>query len=883
MFSFVLKKGIMKRLILAICFLIIVVTLKATHNRAGEITYRQISDYEFEFTITTFTYTQSIVELNGGRVALEVRWGDNSISVAPRRERIELPDQYYKNTYIIRHTFPGPGTYNIVMEDPNRNAGVVNIPNSVNVVFSVKTTMVINSSLGTNNTPVLLNYPIDKAALRHPFIHNPGAFDIDGDSISYKLTVCTAEDGVPIVNYSFPKSSDTLYVDPITGDLVWDSPVELGIFNIAMNIEEWRNGRKINNIIRDMQVEVYDSKNNPPVNAPLKEICVLAGDSINLTITSTDPDNDLVTLSASGGPFELKTSSATFKPVITGKATVSSTFRWLTTCDHVRKQPYTVVIKSEDNDPELKLVDIDNFNIRVMAPAPKNLSAIPSYNTISLKWDKSICSKVSAYEIYRSTSSISNVTDSCVGGIRLGSGYELVGTVKGIDNVNFVDNNRGVGLNLGVNYCYRIVALFPDGAKSYPSDETCTTLIPGSPSLLHASVTNVNATAGQIYISWAKPLNLDTIPALGPYEYIISRSNNFEGTNFVQIKTYQSNDLLDTFLIDQNINTEVYPYLYKVELFNNAPGNRFQIGNAEVASTMYPDLTPGDNNVLIKFARNVPWLNNEYTIFRKNKVTQVLDSIGTTNTEEYIDNNLPNNQEVCYRVRSRGFRVLNGIRYSNTNWSHITCTTPVDTTPPCAPELNVNSICDSSVNIVTWNNPNHSCANDVVSYKLFFKNSLNSELQLLAEINNANDTVYRHISKESLAGCYQIVAIDSFANESNPSTLICIDKCIGYDLPNVFSPNGDEQNDILRSYNPNSYVKKVEMKIFNRWGKLVYKTEDPDINWDGRDINSKKFVPTGIYYYLCDIYEPRLTGIEVRTLTGFIHLYYGTDAKPPIE
>ncbi|NJK94754.1 MAG: hypothetical protein HC905_07395 [Bacteroidales bacterium] len=711
------KKEIMKRAILGLFFLLIALTTKATHNRAGEITYRQISQYEFEFTITTFTYTLSAAD----RDALEIQWGDNTYSVAPRLTKTELPDFYRKNVYMVNHTFPGPGTYEIVMQDPNRNFGVVNIPNSVNVIFSVKTTMVINPVLGTNNTPVLLNYPIDKAAIGRTFIHNPAAFDIDGDSISYKLTICTKENGKPIDNYTFPRASKKLYVDSITGDLVWDAPMDSGIFNIAMNVEEWRKGVKINNIIRDMQVEVYNSKNNPPVNPPLKDLCVLAGDSIRLTIISTDQDSDKIVHTATGGPFELKNSPATFTSNPSVKGSVTSVFRWQTSCDHVRKQPYMVVIKSEDNNSELKLVDIDNFNIRIMAPGPENLQAVPGNNTISLSWDKSICEKVSGYEIYRSTSSISNVTDSCAGGIRQGLGYELIGTVRGIETTTFIDNNRGVGLNLGINYCYRIVAIFPDGAQSYPSDEACTTLIPGNPSLLNASVTKIGTNDGEILVSWAKPLKLDTIPALGPYEYIISRTTNLLGNDFQIINTYQTPDLLDTFIIDKGLNTEVYPYLYKVELYNNAPGNRFQIGNAEVASTMYPELMPMDNQVQIQFARNVPWLNNSYVIFRQNLLTLNFDSIGTTNTEVFVDQNLANGQQYCYKIKSYGFRELNGSRYDNLNWSHFACTTPIDTMKPCPPVLNVESKCDSSLNVLSWNNPNHSCANDVVHIKFIIR------------------------------------------------------------------------------------------------------------------------------------------------------------------
>ena len=55
-------------------------SLKATHNRAGEITYRQLSDLTYEITITTFTYTLSLAD----RPTLDVEWGDNTISTADR-------------------------------------------------------------------------------------------------------------------------------------------------------------------------------------------------------------------------------------------------------------------------------------------------------------------------------------------------------------------------------------------------------------------------------------------------------------------------------------------------------------------------------------------------------------------------------------------------------------------------------------------------------------------------------------------------------------------------------------------------------------------------------------------------------------------------------
>ncbi len=180
-----MKKLFTRKLSLTILSAFLFFNLNATHNRAGEITYVQKSDLTYEITLTTFTYSLSFAD----RPTLDIEWGDNTVSTAQRRSQIKLPNFYNKNTYIIEHTYPGPGQYKIVVQDPNRNQGVKNIPNSVNVVFSVSTILNVNPAMGRNSTPVLLNPPYDKAAYGHVFIHNPAAFDPDGDSLSYALTI----------------------------------------------------------------------------------------------------------------------------------------------------------------------------------------------------------------------------------------------------------------------------------------------------------------------------------------------------------------------------------------------------------------------------------------------------------------------------------------------------------------------------------------------------------------------------------------------------------------------------------------------------------------------------------------------------------------------
>jgi gliding motility-associated-like protein len=843
----------------------------ATHNRAGEITFRLISGYTYEVTVTTFTFTQSAAN----RSQLTVDWGDNSTSVAPLVDRTVLPNFYYHNVYTARHTFPGPGIYQILMQDPNRNFGIQNIPNSVNVVFSIKTTMVISPEIGNNNTPVLLNFPIDKAAKGHIFIHNPSAYDPDGDSLSYKLTVCTGQDGKPIANYQLPAYSDTFYVDPVVGDLVWNAPVDTGKYNVAMNIEEWRKGVKIGNITRDMQIDVYETENNPPVNPNLRDLCVTAGSLIEFQVTSTDADQDSVHQKMTGGPFVLSPNPATFKRIAAGKGFSTSTFSWQTSCDHIRKQPYQVTLKSEDVTHDISLVDIDNYNIRVLAPAPENLQSVATSTEIDLQWNQSTCGAVAGYYVYRREGSFPFDPDSCQIGLPGFTGFTRIATLDGKNNTVYTDDNKGEGLVQGIQYCYRVTAFYGDGAESFASGEVCSSLVPGFPAILNVSVTKVDA-AGSIFVSWAKPRNFDAVAAPGPYLYRIYRSGTPTPGDFVLIDSVSTADLNDTTFTDSPLNTLVYPYYYSVKMFNNTPGNRFEMkpGESEIASSLYIEIQPGDNQLTLDIRKKAPWINNSYVIYRQN-ASLTFDSIAVSDVNRFTDTGLKNGVTYCYQVKSLGWRPIDNSIYTNSNLSHVNCGTPVDVVAPCAPILNVVSRCDSSMNLLTWTNPNRTCANDVVRYNIYYTADPSQAPDSLTSRFSASDTVFYHHIAEGmkLAGCYAVSAVDSFENESPLSARICVDDCIMYQLPNVFSPNGDNVNDVFLSLNLNHVIEKVDMKIFNRYGMVVYETQDPDINWNGDYKNSNKKVPSGVYYYICDVYEPRISGTEIRTLVGFIHVY----------
>lgn len=848
-------------------------SLFATHNRAGEITYKQIADLKFEVTIITYTATGP--GWTADRPELEIIWGDNTTSILPRVEEISLPSFYKRNKYVGIHTYPGPGVYVIVVEDPNRNLGVSNIPNSVNTMFSISTTMMINPTIGVNNTPVLTQPPIDKAAIGQIFVHNPGAYDPDGDSLSYKLTTCRAENGEPIAGYSFPQASNSLTVNARTGDLIWNTPVVPGVYNIAMLIEEWRQGVKIGSIIRDMQIEVYQTNNKPPVISTDIEICIEADSLVKHTITATDPNNDLITLTANGAPFVMPESTALFVQTVSEPGYAEAVFSWQSTCNHIRKQPYTLNIKAEDNSSPVSLVDISNIGILVVGPAVKDLTIASSTSTISLSWSPNYCPNAQGYNIYRKIDSSGFVPEFCQIGVPPSTGYKKIASLNGRSN-NIYDDQS---ISQGHHYCYLVTTFFGDGAEGYASEEICASLVRGIPTITNVSVLETSTTQGKIYVAWAKPTEIETGIAPGPYQYVVFRSEGYFGENPIEIAIM--NDINDTIFYDSLLNTTNNPYSYQIEFYNNEPGNRFLIGTPNTASSIFLIIDQMENALKLNFNKSVPWVNTEYSVFRYSETINDYDSVGTTSKGFYIDQGLINGKEYCYFARSAGSYSVPGIIDPIINLSQKTCAESIDTTAPCPPAVTVNSFCDSVFNKIKWVFKD-TCNNDVMVYKLYYSPILNGEFSVIANIDAA-EREFIHYPNLGMAGCYYVTAVDSFSNESVISNKACIDDCTYYALPNVFSPNGDGINDFLRPLEPYYFVEKIHIQIFNRWGQLMFETEDPDINWNGTNFRNGKVVSDGVYFYLCDVYENRLTGVEVRHLTGFVHVFNAKIFNQPQE
>lgn len=868
----------MRKILLFTLFFGFSILALATHNRAGEITYRHVSGLTYEFTITIFADGTSPAI---ARKDIEVDWGDNlgRDSLLVILEDDVLPDgSVIKRVWRGNHTFPGPGTYSISISDPNRNAGVDNIDNSVQVPFYLETKLRI-SPLGNiqNNSPQLLNDPIDEACAGQPFVHNPGAYDPDGDSLAYEIARSRGIGGTVAPGFSFPAN---MSVDPLSGDLSWTNPERPQLINVAIRIKEYRDGVLLGSILRDIQIQVSaDCNNNQPPNILSKqEYCIEAGQTLIAPIQGVDPENNQrVALSATGGPFEVDNNSAIFNTSTPANPT-NAAFIWNTICEHVKASDYSVSIRAEDNGGTTGSVNLTAYktlNIKVIAGAPQNFTADAIRTTVALNWDNGNCADAEGYSIYRRIDASGFVPDSCITGVPEGIGYTKIATVNNVNTTTYIDDNEGEGLVPGRTYCYLIHSFFEDGAKSYASAEVCASVDKVSPVMTKVSIDVTDSLNGSVQLAWSPPDSIDPSDYPPPYRYLLYQE---QSGSYNLIDSIQR--LVDTTYVLSNQNTLNRQHSFFVELWSYGNGQSL-VSKAVKSSSVFLTTNPSDRFIQLNWNADVAWREDSFIVYRKGPGDNSFVSIDTVLNKTYTDSGLINTEEYCYYIESRGSYNLTSVNLPLINLSQIKCEKPIDNVSPCPPVFEIESNCEDDNLKIIWEQPSGSCQEELQAYRIFYSPTLHGELEFIAEVDGSTVEFIPDLAKNS--GCYSLIAVDSVGNLSEMPEKICRDYCPYFELPNIFTPNGDGINDLFEPIPPNNNpstpnyrdVDSIDLKVYNRWQQLVFETSDPAVKWDGFHQDEGKMLKDGLYYYYCIVYERSLSGIKPRTLKGTVTLRDG--------
>ncbi len=938
---------------LFLLFSLLTTQVSATHLRAAQIIVEHVNGLTYKVTVIAYLNTQSQTQFGGNNFDDgAITFGDGSSRIIPATTatlRPDLGEFIGIASYTTTHTYAQNGVYKINYRERDRSGGILNIPNAGDVAYS--TYAIINTNI-SNNFPLLSIPPVDKACRGQIFFHNPGAFDEDGDLLTYELAVPQKDANNPVDGYGSPENiffyqglnystsnedgtgPPTFNIDGVSGQITWNAPGNIGQYNIAFKIKEWRlnditdEWELLSEFIRDMQIIVDDCANLRPILTVPVSKCVEAGTPIDFQITGTDPEGRDVKLEAVSEIFDYPVDKipATYLPAPFDftPTPASLNMHWDTDCIHAREQPYQIVFKATDKPPhDTPLVTFGSMSIKVLAPAPTWISVEPDLvkHHAVLQWNDYTCQNAESIQVWRRVGSFNYTPTSCDAGLPKFYGYELIASLDPSIN-EYIDTNDNQGLAIAAQYCYRLIAFFeiPAGGSSYVSTEMCMDpILTDAPVITHVSVDKTDLKDGAIRISWRSPFNISASQFPRPYKYEIYGADSLADETLVKVGEVTN----DTTFLNEPINTLRLPHHYQIVIYA-IPKNTSEfipIDTSAIASSVWLDVAPGLKKIELNWNAITPWTNvvqdvPHHLIFRgpvdgdESNMT-LIDSVnvlenGFTYTDEGKFNNQPlkDDEQYAYKIETRGTYGNPKIKVLR-NQSQRVSSYPENNLLPCKPIVKVDlADCDAFYNAGICENYNLAnvlhlsstletgCRTDIVRYQLYAANSEGEEFQLIT--SDLTDTLFTETGLPAFARCYRIAAVDGLGHVSELSDVSCNDNCPYYELPNVFTPNNDGCNDQLSAFNPKavntgnicttqntnrcpSFAEQIKFTVYSRWGKKLYTYTSDYINsiyldWDGRD-DKGNALESAIYFYTVEVkYAVLSQSKKKEMLKGWVQL-----------
>ncbi len=889
----------------------------------------------YEITLIAYVNTASMVSFGGGEQDT-LSFGDGTSVLVPEQPSTIIDPilKIGRVQYTVLHTFSSPGAYVLSYTEYARNQGLINMDESEFTTFYTETGITI-SSTHCDSSPYLTVPPVDRACSGVAYYHNPGAIDLDDDSISFSFTIPKSNTRTDVKNYRYPNHSEfytsaginynqgnennngppTFVIDVTDGTVTWDAPGSPGEYAFAIKITAWRFNATDSSwvesgfSIRDMQVLTEDCSNNKPDLIVPNDICVIAGTAVQFTIPASDPDGDLVSIEAFSDVFTLADSPGKITPsgsplqsTMPPDDTASVKFTWSTTCLHVKSQPYKIVFKVTDSPPGgPKLVHFKTVSIKVIAPAPEfeSINVNPVSKSVTLEWSNYPCINVQSIQVWRRVAEYVYDQPECNNGMPYFLRYTLLATLPG-DSKNYTDSD----LSIGAQYCYRIVALA--GENKIPSRislDTC--LIPKpaeAPVITNVSIAETHEMNGSIQVRWTSPFDIDKTQYPPPYTYKVYRSSGIGNNTFAEIT---KDPISDTVFIDAPINSQTVPYEYRIELFvptlSTAP-----IDTSSIASSVFLSAESQRKQIKLTWEAKTPWSNYIqifpfHPIYRSEQGIEgpfiLIDSVDVNESGfQYVDEGKFQNQSLLegkiyyYKILTRGSYGNPSIIQPLENYSQITASIILDSTPPCTPIVVLdktecsNLACDTDTyyNKISWSYPDSNCLEEGLTYQVLAADAEGDEFILLTTVS---DNFFQHSNLTSLARCYRVAAVDAAGNMSAQSEAVCNDNCPYFELPNVFTPGSDDgRNDQFIGFGPENgasrcarFVKQIDLKIYNRWGNEIYSISKVFPNggsflWDGTSSTGKQ-MDSGVYYYSANVtFDVRDPAQQNKIIKGWVHL-----------
>lgn len=404
--------------------------------------------------------------------------------------------------------------------------------------------------------------------------------------------------------------------------------------------------------------------------------------------------------------------------------------------------------------------------------------------------------------------------------------FSLIDSVENLNQLDYTDQ----GLNtLQQVYCYKVAVKNQCLNTSLLSDldEHCSIDIKSQ------------STGDQIYISWNP---YQGWPLLDSYK--LYRVSGYGMSDAQLIASLSSSD---TAYVDSS-NLCEGAFSYRIEAIG--PGGYISYSDTTLAFANPADLTEVsnvvnatvENDAFISLEFNVADIKNASSLIIErdegNGFTEIASEPITGQSGKFQDQKADvHNKPYTYRA-----------------FTADSCGTK---TPVGQTAKSVHASANQAGNSIrlTWN-AYEGWDNGVESYKI---QRFDDASQSYIEIQEVMGGITEFEDLSPLGGntlnCYRIIAVEL---DGNQMISVSNSNCVGLDpimfTATGFTPNGDGVNDVFKV--TVSFVDSYQMTIYNRWGKVVFRTDNPQISWDGRT-QSGELAPEGVYLYSVTGYGKR--------------------------